>query len=627
MRLKYKKIIGVLTMIVLVFTIMSIVIEAEDNPDIKDGSGIVVEESYLGENYFLIEYLEGVKLLVSGVDTDVVFYMLYPINFQNEEFDDCMIDGLTVTFSGNIDLDVIESDELLYLGCKGILPINLTSIKSDVGNQGIIGFVFDEAGIPIAGAEVNATSETYSDDTLTDAIGRYALPLESGIYDITASKVGYISNLTEDIEVVVNEISNLDITLNKIPEADFNYDPGEPMAEAEVDFTDLSTDDGTIESWLWDFGDGNTNSEQNPTHIYDEAGSYDVTLTVIDNNGVSDEINKTIVVVENSQGIFGYVLDMDANKIDGADVTAIGDSSEISTISTNGVYRLFLEPDITYTVTASKDDYIGSSTDISVSVGESIEVDFSLNKIPVADFSFSPSDPKVNQDIEFTDSSSDEDGEIVSWSWDFGDGITSDEQNPTHSYGVGGDNYIVTLTVTDNDGASDSSSDTIYIDPSTTEDLDIDQSVYDGRGFSIRNAADGFWSCGQSFKPTVNTITRAEIYIQRMGTPEFDLTVELRKDSSDGELIDTLTFNPEEIDSSMSWLNLDFKDTLVSEDAEYLILVIPPLEEPSTSFGYGFGYANGDVYEDGSFWFTRDGGNLWIDLNQYECTFRVYGTY
>lgn len=56
-----------------------------------------------------------------------------------------------------------------------------------------------------------------------------------------------------------------------------------------VEFTDLSTvDDTEITSWLWDFGDGNTSNEQNPTHAYSVAGLYTVSLTVGDGD-LSDE--------------------------------------------------------------------------------------------------------------------------------------------------------------------------------------------------------------------------------------------------------------------------------------------------------------------------------------------------
>lgn len=69
----------------------------------------------------------------------------------------------------------------------------------------------------------------------------------------------------------------------------------------------------------------------------------------------------------------------------------------------------------------------------------------------------------------FTDGSTDSDGTIASWSWDFGDGATSTVQNPTHTYGADGD-YTVTLTVTDDDGATDTTSQTLTVSSSTSND-------------------------------------------------------------------------------------------------------------------------------------------------------------
>ena len=73
------------------------------------------------------------------------------------------------------------------------------------------------------------------------------------------------------------------------------------------------------------------------------------------------------------------------------------------------------------------------------------------NSPPVADFTYTTSDLTA----DFADQSDDLDGTIVSWSWAFGDGATSTEQNPSHPYAADG-TYTVTLTVTDDDGAIDS---------------------------------------------------------------------------------------------------------------------------------------------------------------------------
>ncbi len=81
------------------------------------------------------------------------------------------------------------------------------------------------------------------------------------------------------------------------------------------------------------------------------------------------------------------------------------------------------------------------------------------NEPPVAAFTYST----YSQTAYFTDQSSDSDGQIVSWHWDFGDGSTSTQQNPSHTYSAGGI-YNVALTVTDNDGAQNTALDHVNIE-------------------------------------------------------------------------------------------------------------------------------------------------------------------
>lgn len=72
---------------------------------------------------------------------------------------------------------------------------------------------------------------------------------------------------------------------------------------------------------------------------------------------------------------------------------------------------------------------------------------------PVARFRVIPQIPLVGEDVRFEDLSFDPDGEIVSWTWYFGDGTTSQERNPLHRYEAPG-RYGVLLVVADRDGAS-----------------------------------------------------------------------------------------------------------------------------------------------------------------------------
>lgn len=61
---------------------------------------------------------------------------------------------------------------------------------------------------------------------------------------------------------------------------------------------------------------------------------------------------------------------------------------------------------------------------------------------------------------------------------------------------------------------------------------------------------DGDWAAAQNFIPATTDLSYVEIYLRSLGTPEFDLTVELQQDHPPGTLIDTLIFTPEEVSSS-----------------------------------------------------------------------------
>ena len=87
------------------------------------------------------------------------------------------------------------------------------------------------------------------------------------------------------------------------------------------------------------------------------------------------------------------------------------------------------------------------------------------NVAPVANFSYSPENPTTADVIQFTDLSYDSDGYIVNWTWNFGDGAISYEQNPQHSYSDDGI-YNVTLIVTDDDRATNNITKQIIVLPS-----------------------------------------------------------------------------------------------------------------------------------------------------------------
>lgn len=92
------------------------------------------------------------------------------------------------------------------------------------------------------------------------------------------------------------------------PLASFTFSPEEPSLKNTIQFNDTSCDlDGSIISWLWDFGDGHNSTKSNPTHAYAEKGTYLVVLTVKDN---LDELNtsKAYVNVVNIRPVADYTF-------------------------------------------------------------------------------------------------------------------------------------------------------------------------------------------------------------------------------------------------------------------------------------------------------------------------------
>ena len=248
--------------------------------------------------------------------------------------------------------------------------------------------------------------------------------------------------------------------------ADFSAEPTKGTSPLEVTFTDRSKPEGDITGWLWDFGDGNTSNEQNPVHAYyttEPYGYYNVSLTVTGPGGASDTVTKTDYIkvwredaAPNadficSKGVGDPSVPVQFTDKSLGEVTSwLYEFGDGGTNSTQNPEHYYCAEGI-YTVSLTVGGAGGSSketkfncTRVGSGTGE---------KWPLIDAHFFASARRGTAPftVSFTDMSRSE-AEIDSWRWDFGDGNTSSEVNPTHTYSSAG-TYNVSLEVTNIAGA------------------------------------------------------------------------------------------------------------------------------------------------------------------------------
>jgi PKD repeat protein len=246
------------------------------------------------------------------------------------------------------------------------------------------------------------------------------------------------------------------------PVASFTYSPAEPQVDKTVTFNASASHDpdGTIVSYSWDFGDGTNATGMTVDHAYADNGTYTVTLNVTDDDGLSDTTSKGVTVLnrppnatftESADTVYTReTITFNASEsydLDGSIVTYFWDFGD-GTNATGVLVEHAYADNGTYTVTltVTDDDGATDSTTATKTV---------LNHPPVAGFTESVEVAYIHETIYFNASESyDPDGAIVGYRWDFGDTTNATGVTAEHSYSQKG-NYTVTLTVTDDDGATD----------------------------------------------------------------------------------------------------------------------------------------------------------------------------
>ncbi|WP_297869676.1 PKD domain-containing protein, partial [uncultured Flavobacterium sp.] len=123
------------------------------------------------------------------------------------------------------------------------------------------------------------------------------------IYQLTSVTDSPPSNNNVDIDNTSNIVT---ITVNPLPVVDFTY-ANNQCSGSSIQFNSVVSGNGPY-TYSWNFGDGDTSSQQNPTHTYNSIGcgtvNYNVSLTVIDNNGCTTTSTKVITIKQRPDAVF-----------------------------------------------------------------------------------------------------------------------------------------------------------------------------------------------------------------------------------------------------------------------------------------------------------------------------------
>ena len=237
------------------------------------------------------------------------------------------------------------------------------------------------------------------------------------------------------------------ITVYPYPTPSFVADITVGCSPATIHFTDQSTPgQGTINRWIWDFPDGTTSDQQNPTHVFTQTGYYDIGLTVFNSGGCRFRgvRGKYIRVVPGVQAAFSSSQSSPGCSAP-FNIGFINQTAGPGTLTYNwdlgnGSTSTVPNPTTTYpsnnpyTVTLIANSNFGCADTVTKAVSFQ-------GGSPVIT---APDQSCANATINFQNSSS---PAPVSSSWDFGDGSTAAVANPAKSYAAPG-TYTVTLTNT-----------------------------------------------------------------------------------------------------------------------------------------------------------------------------------
>ncbi|MEL6845381.1 MAG: PKD domain-containing protein, partial [Bacteroidota bacterium] len=301
------------------------------------------------------------------------------------------------------------------------------------------------------GQSVSFTNNTFSERPITGYFWEFGDGNTSTAinptytYTDTGTYVVRLTATTVD-GCVDTSATPLSIRVTGPPTAVYTANPTRDCVPYPVSFSEASTGFFPIVDWNWDFGDGDTDNGQTiAPHIYTTAGIYSPTLTVTDNKGCTGSISRTITVdplppVDFSAFRYGCAP-LPVNFTD----ETLGASPAVAWQWSFGDGNTSTQQNPTHTYLSDGRYTVSLTvTDANGCVNTLTRVDYIQLNTPSANFTSNASPGCPPLVVDFTNLSTAD--TTLSYIWDFGDGNTSTQRNPSHTYYIS-DTFTVSLII------------------------------------------------------------------------------------------------------------------------------------------------------------------------------------
>lgn len=344
-------------------------------------------------------------------------------------------------------IDIIKSEDTLCGAGNVQLTANISSLSAVTSLNWTYG----------------TPAQTSSNNPVTvnvNALGVYPI-------SITASNASCTRTVVDSIEVF------------NLPTALMGIAPSQACVPQTVIFTDSSTVmNDSIVHYVWDFGNGTTDSTANTSFLYNMPGTYNVELRIETDKGCKDTTQATVDIFANPTANAGtdqtICIGQTASLQATGGMSYVWDSS--ATLSCLNCPDPIASPTQTtdYIVTVTSAD---GCTDV-----DTVTVNVSGN--PVAVITNLPVTVCDGAAIQMTDSSYALNGTITNWDWDFGNSTTSTMQNPVANYTQAG-SYTVTLIATASSGCTDTTTGLVVINTSPNAAANFDAFICQGQSATL----------------------------------------------------------------------------------------------------------------------------------------------